>query len=189
MGIFCLIVSSGGVHAQRGFLDRSHGYTIDHLAQRKQLVDIARSQLGVREATGRNDGAAVARYLKVTGLGVGHAWCAAFVSWVYFSAGYNQPRTAWAAALFPKARESLQPKPADVLGIYSVKLKRIAHCGVVERRYNEWIISVEGNTNATGGREGDGVYRKWRHRRTIARFSDWVMPPAVDRSPFIMKPL
>ena len=103
----------------------------------------------------------------------GNPWCAVFVSWVFKEAGFTKPRTAWSPGLFPTAKLTLSPKPADVLGIYSVKLKRIAHCGLVERRQNNWIISIEGNTNIHGSREGDGVYRKWRHVRTISKFADW----------------
>ncbi|MGF1926306.1 MAG: peptidoglycan-binding protein [Bacteroidia bacterium] len=141
---------------------------------RNQLIAIARSQIGVREATGKNDGLKVEEYLKLAKLPKGNPYCAAFVSWVYHKAGYAQPRTPWSPALFPLARQTLMPKPADVLGIYSAKLKRIAHCGLVERKQNNWIISIEGNTNGNGSREGDGVYRKWRHVKTIAKFADWI---------------
>jgi len=140
----------------------------------KRILDIARSQLCVRE-TGRNNfGKEIKAYLAYTRLPEGNPYCAAFVSWCYFKAGYKQPRTAWSPALFPVARRTLIPKSADVLGIYSQKLKRIAHAGLVERKQHDWVISIEGNTNADGSREGDGVYRKWRHIRTIARFGRWV---------------
>jgi hypothetical protein len=142
--------------------------------RRERLVSIARSQIGVKEATGHNDGARVEAYLAVTKLKKGNPWCAAFVSWVFAKVGFTKPRTAWSPDLFPLARQTLTPKPADVLGIYSIKLKRIAHAGIVERRQNNWIISIEGNTNVEGSNDGDGVYRKWRHVRTIAKFADWV---------------
>ena len=142
--------------------------------KRNKLVATARSQLYVREQGKNNFGKQIKVYLAYTNLPEGNPYCAAFVSWVYFKAGYKQPRTAWSPALFPLARQTLNPKPADVLGIYSVKLKRIAHAGLVERRKDNWIISIEGNTNTEGSREGDGVYRKWRHIKTIAKFAEWV---------------
>lgn len=143
-------------------------------AFRERILAVASSQIGVREATGNNDGPQVEAYLKVTNLPKGNPWCAAFVSWVFRQAGFALPRTAWSPALFPLARQTLSPKPADVLGIYSIRLKRIAHAGLVEQRQNNWIISIEGNTNVDGSREGDGVYRKRRHVKTIAKFADWV---------------
>ena len=46
-------------------------------------MKIAESQIGVREKTGKNDGAQVEKYLKTGGLGKGHAWCGAFVNWTF----------------------------------------------------------------------------------------------------------
>jgi hypothetical protein len=176
-GLVCLIGVIGYRVPDRrlisGYEYHSQAHNAQH-ATRNTLVDIARSQIGIRETTGNNDGREVEAYLKVTKLPKGNPYCAAFVSWVFREAGFAAPRTAWSPALFPTARSTLHPKPADVLGIYSSKLKRIAHAGLLERRQNNWIISIEGNTNADGGREGDGVYRKWRHVSTIAKFADWV---------------
>ncbi len=177
-GLICLIGIIGHGLPHRHLLgtqaQNAEQATRNTIHMRNKIVEIARSQLHVRE-TGRNNfGTEIKSYLAYTNLPEGNPYCAAFVSWVYLKAGYKQPRTAWSPALFPLARQTLLPKPADVLGIYSVKLKRIAHCGLVERRQNNWIISIEGNTNLEGDREGDGVYRKWRHQRTIGKFSNWV---------------
>lgn len=141
---------------------------------RELIISIARTQLGTREATGKNDGAAVEAYLNYTGNKKGTPWCASFISWVYDQAGLAQPRTAWSPALFPLARQTLRPLPADVFGIYFPSLKRIAHCGIVEVTRGNWVQTIQGNTNSTGAREGDGVYRKLRHKRTIALYANWI---------------
>ncbi len=184
LGFICLIgvigyrmpdrrfLTKAGANKEQGSWSKDHG--VDSMLQRAKIMEIARSQIGIRELTGNNDGLAVEGYLKVANLPKGNPWCAAFVSWTFAKAGFAKPRTAWSPALFPNARSTFSPEPADILGIYSVKLKRIAHAGLVERRQHNWIISIEGNTNTDGGREGDGVYRKWRHIRTVAKFSDWV---------------
>lgn len=143
------------------------------LAVKPAVIWIAQSQIGVREATGKNDGLKVEQYLAYTGEQKGAPWCAAFVSWVFGQAGYPQPRTAWSPALFPAAKRTSEIKPATVFGIYFPALKRIAHCGFVERLDGHWIITIEGNTNITGGREGDGVYRKRRLASTIRYFAGW----------------
>jgi len=145
-----------------------------YTTERLRVLQIAISQLGVREATGKNDGKAVAAYLKSTGLKEGYPWCAAYVSWVFKIAGYAEPRTAWSPALFPKARQSLAPLPANLFGIYYTTLKRVAHVGFVIKKEKSWIISIEGNTNMDGSREGNGVYQKRRHMRTIYAYSDWI---------------
>lgn len=139
-----------------------------------QLLHIARSQVGVREATGKNDGPAVEQYLAYTGNQKGEAWCASFVSWVFGQAGYASPRTAWSPSLFPKARLVALGKPAMVFGIYFPDKGRIAHAGIVEKVKDAWVTTIEGNTNMAGSRDGDGVYRKLRHTKTISCYADWI---------------
>ncbi|WP_235012527.1 hypothetical protein [Pedobacter africanus] len=46
----------------------------------RHLLSIARAEIGVREATGRNDGTRIEHYLAAVGLDKGHAYCAAFIS-------------------------------------------------------------------------------------------------------------
>jgi hypothetical protein len=136
-----------------------------------RIVSIAEKALGVREQHGKNDGIAVETYLRYVKLGKGYPWCAAFVSWVFGQAGYSKPRSAWSPDLFPSSRIRSVPKIAVVLGIYFPALKRIAHVGLVTGLQHDWVESVEGNTNAAGSREGDGVYRRLRHKRFINRYA------------------
>lgn len=143
------------------------------LKMRERIVDIARRELGVKELTGYNDGLRVEAYLSCTGLKKGFPWCASYVSWVYQQAGYDEPRSAWSPDLFPKARLTKSPMVGDIIGIYFPGLKRIAHVGIVERIDGDWSVSLEGNTNINGSRNGDGVYRRRRHLKTIYQFANW----------------
>ncbi len=138
------------------------------------LRETYRAEIGVKEATGNNDGNRVGEYLRYCGLDDGYAWCAAFVSWCHGQAGYPEPRNAWAAALFPAKRviwrNSVPANPAatagaganpapttgDVFGIYYSNLKRIAHVGFVDRWDDRYCITVEGNT----GPPADGTMTK-----------------------------
>jgi len=157
------------------------------------LREIYRREIGVREATGRNDGPRVSEYLRYCGLGEGYEWCAAFVSWCHGQAGYAEPRNAWAAALFPSGRtvwdaggrlsvmgggipvrggegaedSNRRPRSGDVFGIYVAAKKRIAHCGFVDGWDGTWCITVEGNVNHS-------VVRKRRPVRTIYAVARWV---------------
>lgn len=146
---------------------------------RKRLQAVYAAEVGVREATGNNDGLEVEAYLATTNLGAGYPWCAAFVSWVFEQEGYDQPRTPWTPALFPNkrniwpAREQI-PQVSDVFGIYISSKKRIAHAGFVEQWGEHFVVTVEGNTNPAGSHEGDGVYRRRRRTKTIHRVSDWI---------------
>lgn len=139
-------------------------------------LHFAAAELGVRESGAPNDGPRVRAYLLAADIRVPSAWCAAFVSWCFRQAGHPLPRTGWSPALFPESRIRLLPASGLVFGIYFPKLGRIGHCGFVERVQGDWIITIEGNTNQAGSREGDGVYRKWRHRRSVHRFADWESP-------------
>ncbi|MBB5438639.1 hypothetical protein HDC92_002320 [Pedobacter sp. AK017] len=102
------------------------------------------------------------------------AWCAAFCSWCFGQAGYKAPKTAWSPALFPPGRIVKAALPGMVMGLYFPSLRRIAHCGIVIGVKGEWCETVEGNTNVAGSREGDAVMRKLRHKRTIAKYADWL---------------
>lgn len=167
LGLLCLVAIGSGRQPA------GHLLISEEDRARKRLIRIAVSQLQVREATGKNDGTAVEAYLALTGLKKGNPWCAAFISWVFAQAGYPAPRTAWSPALFTAKVKTKEIKPANILGIWFADLGRIAHVGMVERREGDWVISIEGNTNTAASREGDGVYRKRRHIKSIYAYADW----------------
>lgn len=169
VGIVCCALVGSSRLPERNLLKDAF-----EVENRKRLIAIATQELGVREQSGNNDGPRVEEYLKYIGLGKGHAWCAGYVSWVYGKAGFPRPRTGWSPALFPVNRQVKVPLAGDVFGIYFPALRRIAHAGLVTGKKGDWILSLEGNTNFRGGREGDGVYAKRRHVRTIARYANWL---------------
>lgn len=151
----------------------------DGQSVRDQVVHSYTNELGVREATGSNDGADVEKYLASAGFGKGYAWCAAFVNWVHESNGIDGPRgPAWSPSWFPDSkvydRHERPPQPGDVFGIYFKSKQRIAHVGFIDKWDGSKVITVEGNTNEAGSREGDGVYRKRRLARQIYKLSNWI---------------
>ena len=50
-------------------------------------VDIAESQVGIREVGSTNSGPDVEKYFKSSGLAQGNAWCGAFVNWSFKQSG------------------------------------------------------------------------------------------------------
>jgi hypothetical protein len=142
--------------------------------QREQLLKIAGKEIGVREKSGHNDGERVEAYLESVRLKKGQPWCAAFISWVFKQGAYAQPRTGWSPALFNTKVNTKVVQAGNVFGIWFSNLKRIAHVGLVEKREGDWLVTIEGNTNVAGGREGDGVYRKRRPLKSIYAFADWL---------------
>lgn len=154
--------------------DLSKAGQVEDRKYRLLLVRIAQGELGLREKTGRNDGKRIAEFLVSVGLKRPEPWCAAYVSWVFAKAGFAKPRSGWSPDLFPASRLARSALPGNLIGIYFPEKKRIAHVGLIEKQDGDWLVSLEGNTNVTGSREGDGVYRKRRHRKTVYRIADWV---------------
>jgi hypothetical protein len=66
------------------------------------------------------------------------------------------------------------PQKADVFGIYFSKLGRIAHVGFIQEWGSRIVITVEGNTNDQGSREGTCVASKRRPTRTIYKVSRYI---------------
>jgi hypothetical protein len=145
------------------------------------LEEIYLSYVGVREATGKNDGPEVAKFLRAVGLDEGFAWCSAFAASCLDEAGIPHSINAWSPTaenrnnfVYTNNNFVKEPRSGDIFTIWYNSLKRIGHAGFYHRNQNEKIIvTVEGNTNDAGSREGDGVYKKYRSLNTIHSISRW----------------
>ena len=142
------------------------------------------NQIGVRELTGSNDGKMVETFLKSVRLNKGNAWCAAFVSWVLQQCQIVNPKSGWCPNWFPVEKTIYKvsqppinretPQTGDVFGIYFSNKNRVAHVGFIMEWTDKYAVTVEGNTNEAGSREGDGVYKKKRLKRQIYAVSSWI---------------
>jgi hypothetical protein len=146
-----------------------------------RAIQIARTQLFVREKTGHNDGAEVEAYLKSVKLGAGYAWCQAFVYWCFQQAavalGTKNPLTQTAGVLDHWHRTTGEKVTHDRVGPGDIFImdfgKGLGHTGIVsEVRLGtiNRVTTIEGNTNIAGGREGSGVYERLREIKTITGF-------------------
>jgi hypothetical protein len=184
--LFLMLLSELNVTAQS--IPSENGIRQGKSLQAK-VRQIYMSQIGVREKPS-NSGPQVEKYLKYVDLPKGNPWCAAFVCWVLGEAGLENPRSGWSPALFgvrhviwdwkqrtrnkePRTK-SQEPGLGDVFGIYFPEKGRIAHVGFVDHWDGTWMISVEGNTNMAGSREGDGVYRKMRLVSSLHKVSRYI---------------
>lgn len=148
-----------------------------------RINEVYNSYVGVKEATGNNDGLEVERFLKNVGLGKGFPWCAAFVKTCLLEAGVTEASRINGMALSCENKSKLvysarrfagSPRQGDVFTLWYANLNRIGHTGFFDRRINSTIYeSVEGNTNGAGSREGDGVYRKKRSFNATHSISRW----------------
>jgi hypothetical protein len=170
------------------------------LPVRQKLIEIARREVGVREV-GRNSGKRVREYQAACDLAkeqpTGWPWCAAFVCWCIQEWGKDKEVLA-ALKLTAAQFEKWRPKTAAAFGLEDWAKKRglqvlfaddipslrtgdivtfdMSHTGLVVDDARGVIKSIEGNTGASGGREGDGVWDKSRNFKESRKFIR-LLPP------------
>lgn len=120
-----------------------------------------------------NRGYWVTRFLAGVGLGPGYAWCAAFVTYCIRQAGYTGDLPKGAAAVqnwvtWAKATGRLVKSPSrgDLGFLSATGPSHIFFVVSVDERLGV-ARTIEGNTNAEGAREGNGVFRRTR------KIEDW----------------
>ncbi|GAA4660276.1 CHAP domain-containing protein [Kineococcus glutinatus] len=129
------------------------------------VLDVARGELGYAEDP---PGSNRTRYGAWYGMD-GQPWCAMFVSWCAARAGAADiiPRHAYtpAGAEWFRARGAFvdAPRAGDVVYFRWPGMGRIAHVAFVESvRPDGSVVTIEGNTDAAGGRTGGRVMRHVR---------------------------
>jgi hypothetical protein len=144
------------------------------LTKQELALKYADEAVGKKEQ-GKNAGIYVETLLWMVGLGKGYPWCAAFVSAYLRKAGLKSgPRKGRAAVRnWAKWADEVGAhvtldyvRPGDLF--YWLNPNGTGHIGFVRDIFfhgpkQAWKIkTIEGNSNAEGSREGDGVYRKLR---------------------------
>ena len=157
----------------------------------------------VREVGGMNKGPRVEEYQRAVGLRPGDPWCAAFVAWcIMKSRQLDKPPTwcsgsaittwhkgsrkagdAFAVPTDADLQSKVKPgwvwvraKDAKGAADASKGLWVQGHCGIVVAVDAIGWHTIEGNTNAAGSRDGDGVYRKlhkWSDAVQTGRTVGW----------------
>lgn len=103
----------------------------------------------------------------------GYAWCATFLVAMARQCGLTLPEGASSAytpsmeAAFKRAgRLSTTPHPGSFGFVYFPSMGRVAHVALVTAVVGDDVLTIEGNSNTDGGREGLEVVRR---RRPIGR--------------------
>ena len=141
----------------------------------------AMSNLGVKEVpSGSNDGPKVRVWLAGVGLPAGYAWCMAFVYAMFSDAcmelGISNPLQATGGVLHQfntcsgKGIYKMDARIApitiqDLLSgdIFIIQFRHgQGHTGIVKKITGKSFLSIEGNTNIGGEREGIGVFERRR---------------------------
>lgn len=154
------------------------------------IATIALTKVGIRESGGANKGKALQEFFDADSYDPngakpgddGYAWCASFVCRIVQLAmqasgkefTFKRPTTpgAWAFETWSLAQDSstqTKKKPGDDIKRGDLVVFNFSHIGIALGPPNKAGIfpTVEGNTNAAGSREGDGVYKKTRHVSSV----------------------
>lgn len=150
---------------------------------KERIVMNALSQDWVRESS-KNQGDGIAKYWEATNYKDGYKnrepYCAAFVAWCVAMAahecgieethGFKFPKTARAFgieewSLLQDDSTKTKKKPQGDIERGDLVVFSFSHVGIATGRPDKsgHFPTIEGNTGAGGGNDGDGVYRKFRH--------------------------
>lgn len=147
-----------------------------------QLVSIAKKQIGVEEVDGTNCGPIVNLYKAATNLPPKEAWpwCAAFICWIVREAmrggtyTFKRPTTAgaWDFENWSRAQDSStwtkKPHRGDIEP-GDIVIFKFSHIGlaVTAPDKNGYLLTIEGNSNKAGSREGGSVVQQRRNESQI----------------------
>lgn len=146
-----------------------------------RMVSLAKEQIGVSEIDGTNCGPIVDEYKAATWLDStkGWPWCAAFICWLVREAikdedaPFDRPQTAgaWDFENWAKKQDGVElrkPTNHDVKA-GDIVIFTFSHIGLAIKDVDLSgdVVTIEGNTNGAGSREGGAVLEKRRHISTI----------------------
>jgi hypothetical protein len=146
-----------------------------------RLVEHFRQYVGLRETPlGSNRGPLIDQFNRAAAVDLGSPWCASVTH--YGHAQFGLPaRGAYSPSWFVKSRVIPRDdaQPGDVGLIYFPSKGRYAHTiAAIESTRTRGsrvveFITLEGNTNAQGSREGDGFFRRIRPADTVVAVRWW----------------
>jgi hypothetical protein len=151
-------------------------------------LEIAETQIGVRETSGQNDGEPSQRYMDGERL----PWCAGFVRWCFESAGIPLPGNRWKIRAVTEMQAQLnlmgcgvaydQVQPGDIVFFTRANTHAgsTGHVGIVESvNHSRGVFStIEGNLANAVGRA-----THYFKARDVAGFARWDGSKAHDRLP------
>lgn len=150
---------------------------------KERIVMNALSQDWVREES-KNHGEGIAKYWEATNYPDGYKnrepYCAAFVDWCVAMAAHECGIEETATFKLPKTARAYGIEEWSLQQDDSTKTKKrprgdiqrgdlivfsFSHVGIATGKPDKLghFPTIEGNTGAGGGNDGDGVYRKFRH--------------------------
>lgn len=147
----------------------------------EEALKIAISQIGQDEKPhGSNWGEPVKSYLKSVGINFPASWCMAFVYWCYQMAATklnvknNAIKTGGVLFAWNNSSDAIKSFAPKIGSVFIMEFGHgLGHTGIVENYDDNFIYTVEGNTNDTGSREGIEVCRRKRSRKSIKGYLNY----------------
>ena len=145
------------------------------------------AEVGTMEV-GDNDGEKVRQYLGSVNLTHGFPWCAAFVYWCHkecdiaplparpFAAAAKwDEKPVWRPEGWSPQADPYTPisEDGDVGTLWYNNLGRIGHCFIIVDEDKDYVTTVEGNTGSGGEREGSGVFKRKRLKKSLHSVARW----------------
>jgi len=146
----------------------------------KKVIELAKGELGVKEAGGNNYGDRVEEYQKIGSnneVDGGQPWCQYFMNWLMimaceaFNIKYKGTYSGYTPFWINWGKEKkiciINPKMenievGDFMYVYSSARKSAKHVALVIGKSGNNVITIEGNTNPGGGADGFGVFKRER---------------------------
>jgi hypothetical protein len=142
----------------------------------KTLSRILVDELGTHEENGPNVGTC-AKYQRVTGNGPGDSWCLSFIMWGVLQCVSTMDALRQVFGIITGSCEELRqvarkrgqlmpvgtaPQMGDIGLVVNTEADHAHHAFFVKDGPGEddSMETIEGNSNNTGGSNGDGVYRR-----------------------------
>lgn len=163
------------------------------------VLDAARETVGVKETT-RNSGPEIDLWLATVSLPPGRPWCAAWLYSMFLRAtralGIPNPcpRTGAALRMYTLADDAFKitasvafrndlivPGMAFFEDHSTPEHPGIGHCGLVVGliQNTDLVMTISGNTNVAGSREGDSVVERGRPVSRMLGFLDFSRTPTL----------
>lgn len=138
------------------------------MATVKELLEIARGELGTKESPANSNRVKYSSWYGLTG-----PWCVMFIMWTFHYAGVALPtRTASCTTLMKAAKAAgcwvtSGYRAGDVV-IYDWGGDKVPdHCGIIEHVLSNGYLTIEGNTAVGNDSDGGEVMRRTRTARQI----------------------
>lgn len=146
-----------------------------------KALEVAITQIGQDEKPhGSNWGQPVKSYLVSVGIDFAASWCMAFVYWCFEGAAFELKvkntaiKSAGVLNVWTLVIPSKKSNSPSIGSVFIMDFGHgLGHTGIVEKFDQNFVYTIEGNTNDTGSREGIEVCRRKRSRKSIKGYINY----------------